>query len=106
MAGRNFRGAGAAIAAQMQAIDELRHAQTQAHTISHYNKFFNGLHDYTHMFDRVWYLSVPQVLLRGRDDRGPFEFVTAISFSFEYVLTNCCSCRSCPAPLSTETWPR
>src|SRR5260370_40783205 len=60
MAGRNFRGAGAGIAAQMQAIDELRHAQTQAHTISHYNKFFNGLHDYTHMFDRVWYPSLPK----------------------------------------------
>ncbi len=88
MAGRNFRGAGASIAAQMQAIDELRHAQTQAHTISHYNKFFNGLHDYMHMYDRVWYLSVPKSYFEDAMTAGPFEFVTAISFSFEYVLTN------------------
>ena len=36
--GREFPGAGARIAAQMQAIDELRHAQTQIHALSHYNK--------------------------------------------------------------------
>lgn len=88
MVGRNFRGAGASIAAQMQAIDELRHAQTQAHTISHYNRFFNGLHDYVHMYDRVWYLSVPKSYFEDAITAGPFEFVTAISFSFEYVLTN------------------
>jgi len=88
LAGRNFRGAGARIACQMQAIDELRHAQTQAHTISHYNKFFNGFHDYTHMHDRVWYLSVPKSYFDDAMTSGPFEFVTAISFSFEYVLTN------------------
>ena len=88
MVGRNFRGTSARIAAQMQAIDELRHAQTQAHTISHYNKFFNGLHDYTHMYDRVWYLSVPKSYFEDAMSAGPFEFITAISFSFEYVLTN------------------
>jgi len=48
----------------MQAIDELRHAQTQIHTISHYNKHFNGLHDPFYQFDRVWYLSVPKSLIR------------------------------------------
>ena len=88
LAGRNFRGAGARIACQMQAIDELRHAQTQVHTISHYNKFFNGFHDFKHMHDRVWYLSVPKSYFEDAMSAGPFEFVTAISFSFEYVLTN------------------
>src|SRR5438105_4631802 len=88
LAGRNFRGAGARIACQMQAIDELRHAQTQAHTISHYNKFFQGLHDAPHMYDRVWYLSVPKSYFEDAMSAGPFEFITAISFSFEYVLTN------------------
>ena len=58
--GRNIRGTGAQVAAQMQSLDELRHAQTQIHTISHYNKHFDGLHDFTHMHDRVWYLSVPK----------------------------------------------
>jgi len=88
MAGRNFRGVGARIASQMQSIDELRHSQTQIHTISHYNKYFNGLHDFKHMHDRVWYLSVPKSYFDDAMSAGPFEFVTAISFSFEYVLTN------------------
>jgi phenol hydroxylase P3 protein len=85
LAGRNFRGAGARIACQMQSIDELRHAQTQVHTISHYNKYFNGFHDFKHMHDRVWYLSVPKSYFEDAMSAGPFEFVTAISFSFEYV---------------------
>jgi phenol hydroxylase P3 protein len=87
-AGRNLRGAGARVACQMQAIDELRHAQTQIHTISHYNKFFNGIHEFAHMHDRVWYLSVPKSYFDDAMTAGPFEFVTAIAFSFEYVLTN------------------
>lgn len=86
--GRHFVGAGPRIACQMQAIDELRHAQTQMHTISHYNKFFDGLQDPRHMFDRVWYLSVPKSFFEDAMTAGPFEFLTAISFSFEYVLTN------------------
>ncbi|MFZ2870409.1 aromatic/alkene/methane monooxygenase hydroxylase/oxygenase subunit alpha [Zavarzinia sp.] len=86
--GRHFVGAGPRIACQMQAIDELRHAQTQIHTMSHYNKFFDGLHDPRHMHDRVWYLSVPKSFFEDACSAGPFEFLTAISFSFEYVLTN------------------
>lgn len=87
-AGRAFRGASPRVACQMQSIDELRHVQTQIHTISHYNKFFNGLHDFKHMYDRVWYLSVPKSYFEDAMSAGPFEFITAISFSFEYVLTN------------------
>jgi len=85
---RHFPGGGARIAAQMQALDELRHAQTQIHTMSHYNKYFDGLHDMAHMHDRVWYLSVPKSFFEDAMTAGPFEFITAISFSFEYVLTN------------------
>ena len=88
MAGRQFRGVGPRVACQMQAIDELRHAQTQIHTIGQYNKYFNGFHDWRHMYDRVWYLSVPKSYFDDAMSAGPFEFVTAISFSFEYVLTN------------------
>lgn len=86
--GRHFRGAGPRIACQMQSIDELRHSQTQIHTISHYNKFFDGFHDWRHMHDRVWYLSVPKSFFEDAMTAGPFEFLTAVSFSFEYVLTN------------------
>jgi phenol hydroxylase P3 protein len=85
---RHLRGVGPRIAAQMQSLDELRHAQTQIHTISHYNKFFDGMHDWQHMHDRVWYLSVPKSFFDDAVTAGPFEFLTAISFSFEYVLTN------------------
>ena len=85
---RHFQGAGLSVACQMQALDELRHAQTQVHTLAHYNKYFDGLHDMKHMYDRVWYLSVPKSFFDDAMSAGPFEFITAISFSFEYVLTN------------------
>jgi phenol hydroxylase P3 protein len=86
--GRHFTGAGARVAAQMQSIDELRHFQTETHAISHYNKYFNGMHNTSHWFDRVWYLSVPKSFFEDAMTAGPFEFLTAVSFSFEYVLTN------------------
>jgi len=54
----------------LQAIDELRHAQTQIHTISHYNKYFDGLHDPWHMYNHVWYLSGAEILFRGCGDCG------------------------------------
>jgi phenol/toluene 2-monooxygenase (NADH) P3/A3 len=87
-AGRQFTGAGARVAAQLQAVDELRHFQTETHAISHYNKYFNGLHSANHWFDNVWYLSVPKSFFEDAYSAGPFEFLTAVSFSFEYVLTN------------------
>ena len=86
--GRQFRGEGARVACQMQSVDELRHAQTQIHTLSHYNKHFNGMHDPWHMHDRVWYLSVPKSYFEDAMTGGPFEFITSVSFAFEYVLTN------------------
>lgn len=87
-AARAFKGEGAAIACQMQAIDELRHFQTQIHTMSHYNKYFDGLSEHTTMHDRVWYLSVPKSFGDDASTAGPFEYLTAISFSFEFVLTS------------------
>lgn len=86
--GRQFKGAGAQIACQMQAIDEIRHCQTQIHSISNYNRFYNGFHDWRYMNDRVWYLSVPKSFFEDACTAGPFEFIIAISFAFEYVLTN------------------
>lgn len=86
--GRHFTGEGARVATQMQAIDELRHFQTETHALSHYNKYFNGMHNSNEWFDRVWYLSVPKSFFEDSLTAGPFEFLTAISFAFEYVLTN------------------
>jgi len=86
--GRQFSGQGARIACQMQAIDELRHAQTQIHAMSHFNKYFDGFNEFMHQHQRVWYLSVPKSFFDDARTAGPFEFMVAISFSFEYVLTN------------------
>ncbi|MCP5215722.1 MAG: YHS domain-containing protein [Pseudomonadales bacterium] len=86
--GRQFSGVGARVACQMQSLDELRHVQTQVHAMSHYNKFFDGFHEFPHMHDRVWYLSVPKSFFDDARTAGPFEFMIAIGFSFEYVLTN------------------
>nr|BAH89591.1 methane/phenol/toluene hydroxylase [uncultured bacterium] len=86
--GRQFSGVGARVACQMQSLDELRHVQTQIHAMSHYNKFFDGFQEFPHMHDRVWYLSVPKSFFDDARSAGPFEFMIAIGFSFEYVLTN------------------
>ena len=86
--GRQFRGAGARVACQMQSLDEIRHAQTQIHSLSNYNKHYNGFHDWRHMHDRLWYLSVPKSFFDDAITAGPFEYMVAIGFSFEYVLTN------------------
>ncbi len=85
---REFEGVGPRIAAQMQSIDELRHAQTQIHAISQYNKYFTGMSCFPYQFDHAWYLSIPKSFFEDAVSSGPFEFITAISFAFEYVLTN------------------
>jgi hypothetical protein len=41
-----------------------------------------------HEHDRVWYLSVPKSFFDDALSAGPFEFLIAIGFSFEYLLTN------------------
>lgn len=88
MLGRQLQGAGPRVACQMQSIDELRHSQTQIHAMSNYNKYYNGFQDWQHMHHRVWYLSVPKSFFEDAVTSGPFEFIVAISFAFEYVLTN------------------
>jgi phenol/toluene 2-monooxygenase (NADH) P3/A3 len=86
--GRELNGAGPRFAALCQSLDEMRHAQTQIHTLSNYNKYYSGLHNAFEQFDRVWYLSVPKSFFEDAVTAGPFEFLIAIGFSFEYLLTN------------------
>jgi len=86
--GRQMRGVGPRVACQMQSLDEIRHIQTQIHSISNYNKYYNGFHDFTHMHSRLWYLSVPRSFFDDAITAGPFEYMVAIGFAFEYVLTN------------------
>ena len=87
-AARSLPDAGPRVACMMQALDEIRHSTTQIHAMSNYNKYYNGMHDWNHMHDRVWYLSVPKSFFEDAVSAGPFEFLVAIGFSFEYVLTN------------------
>jgi len=85
---RFYDGPGPRFAAQCQSVDELRHTQTEVHTLSTYNKYYGGMHNWPEQFDRVWYLSVPKSYFEDAMSAGPFEFLIAISFSFEYLLTN------------------
>ena len=56
MMGRQMNGAGPRVACQMQAIDEVRHAQTQIHALSNYNRHYNGFHSPVEMLQKVWIL--------------------------------------------------
>ena len=85
---RHLNGGGPRFAALCQSIDELRHTQTEIHTLSNYNKYYSGMHSFNTMHDRVWYLSVPKSYFDDALSAGPFEFLIAIGFSFEYLLTN------------------
>ncbi len=86
--GREFGGVGTQVACQMQSLDEVRHAQTQIHAMSNYNKFYQGFHAFSDQRDRIWYTSVARSFFDDALSSGPFEFMIAIGFSFEYVLTN------------------
>ena len=85
---RHLDGPGPRFAALCQSMDELRHTQTEVHTLGQYNKYYDGLHNWPQMFDRVWYLSVPRSFIDDAMTAGPFEFLTSVSFAFEYLLTN------------------
>jgi phenol 2-monooxygenase P3 subunit (EC 1.14.13.7) len=85
---RHLNGPGPRFASLCQSLDELRHLQTEVHTLSNYNKYYTGFHSYLHQHDRVWYLSVPKSFFDDAVSAGPFEFLIAIGFSFEYLLTN------------------
>jgi phenol hydroxylase P3 protein len=85
---RHLNGPGPRFASLCQSLDEMRHLQTEVHTLSNYNKYYNGFHSYVHQHDRVWYLSVPKSFFDDAVSAGPFEFLIAIGFSFEYLLTN------------------
>src|SRR5574343_855212 len=88
MVGRQMVGAGPRVACQMQAVDEYRHFQTQIHSISNYNKYYNGMDEFAHQQSRMWYLSDGKSFFDDAITAGPFEFMVAIGFAFEYVLTN------------------
>ena len=52
------------------------------------HEFWSTIYQNSCVRDRAWYLSIPKSYFEDAMTAGPFEFVTAIGFSFEYVLTN------------------
>ena len=88
MVGRQLVGAGPRVACLMQAVDEYRHFQTQIHSLSNYNKYYHGMDEFAHQQSRMWYLSDGKSFFDDAITAGPFEFMVAIGFAFEYVLTN------------------
>src|SRR3546814_20908888 len=85
--GREFEGVGTQVACQMQSLDEIRHAQTQIHAASNYNKYYNGFHAFLDGRDRIWYTSVARSFFDDAMPAGPSEFLTSCGFSFESFLT-------------------
>jgi phenol hydroxylase P3 protein len=69
-------------------LDEIRHAQTQIHALSNYNKYYNGLHDFATCTTASGTCRCRSSFFDDAITAGPFEFMVAIGFSFEYVLTN------------------
>ena len=102
---RHLGGPGPRFAALCQSIDEMRHTQTEVHTSPTTTSTTAGSTT-LEQHDRVWYLSVPKSFFEDALSAGPFEFLIAIGFSFEYLLTNLPSCRSCRARPSTATCRR
>ena len=64
-------GPGPRFAALCQSIDEMRHTQTEIHTLSNYNKYYGGFHNYLEQHDRVWHLSVPKSFFDDALSAGP-----------------------------------
>jgi phenol/toluene 2-monooxygenase (NADH) P3/A3 len=86
--GRQFGGDDLRVACQLQAVDLLRHYQIESHAFSHFNKFFNGMHSASHWYDTLWYLSVSKSYIEDAHCAGPFELLTAFSFSFDNLVSN------------------
>ena len=69
-------------------LDEIRHAQTQIHAVSNYNKYYNGCMTSIMPTTACGSCRCPSRFFDDAITAGPFEFMVAIGFSFEYVLTN------------------
>jgi phenol hydroxylase P3 protein len=85
---RYIPGPGPRFTCLTQSLDELRHTQVEIHALAEYNKYYSGLHSMRRMHDRVPLLSAGKSFLDDAVTAGPFENLTAISFAFEYLLTN------------------
>lgn len=85
---RQLPGDALRIACQIQSADSLRHCQIQSHALSHYNKYFGGLHHAPHWFDHAWYLAPAKSFADDVFSAGPWESLVAVSFCFENIFSN------------------
>ena len=72
----------------MQSVDHLRHHQIQTHALSHFNKYFNGLHSYPTWFDQHWFLAVAKSYADDLLSAGPYEFLVAMAFGYNQIISN------------------
>ena len=71
----------------MQSLDHLRHQQIQTHALSHFNKYFNGMHSFPEWFDQHWFLSVAKSYADDLMSAGPFEFLVAMALGYNQVIS-------------------
>ncbi len=70
-----------------QAIDHLRHSQIEVHALSHFNKYFNGMHNYVECFDHHWLLAVAKSYADDLVSAGPLETLIAVCFAYTQVIS-------------------
>ena len=73
--------------ALMQSLDHLRHQQIETHALSHFNKYFNGMHSFTEWFDQHWFLAVAKSYADDLLSAGPHEFLVAMAFGYNQVIS-------------------
>ena len=71
----------------MQSLDHLRHQQIQTHALSHFNKYFNGMHSFPDWFDQHWFLAVAKSYADDLMSAGPFEFLVAMALGHNQVVS-------------------
>lgn len=73
--------------ASMASVDALRHQQLEVHGLSHFNKYFNGMHSPTEWFDHHGLWAVAKSYIDDLNSAGPFEFLVALGAGYYPVIS-------------------
>ncbi len=71
----------------MMALDHLRHQQIETHALSHFNKYFNGMHSFPAWFDQHWFLAVAKSYADDLMSAGPCEFLVAMAMGYNQIIS-------------------
>jgi phenol hydroxylase P3 protein len=71
----------------MQSLDHLRHQQIETHALSHFNKYFNGMHSFPEWFDNHWFLAFAKSYADDLLSAGPYEFLVAMALGYNQVVS-------------------